>query len=43
MIASEASDKYVAIDILESLLDDNNWKMTDSIRLKIYNELRYLY
>lgn len=41
MIASEADDKSISIEILENLLDNND--TTDRIKLKIYDELRYLY
>lgn len=41
MISSEANDKSISIEILEDLQD--NEYITDRIKLKIYDELRYLY
>ena len=41
MISSEANDKSISIEILEDLQD--NEYVTDRIKLKIYDELRYLY
>lgn len=41
MVSSEADDKSISIEILENLRD--NEYITDRIKLKIYDELRYLY
>ena len=41
MVSSEADDKSISIEILEDLQD--NEYVTDRIKLKIYDELRYLY
>lgn len=41
MVSSEADDKSISIEILENLQD--NEYTTDRIKLKIYDELRYLY
>ena len=41
MVASEADDKSISIEILESLLDNKD--ATNRIKLKINEELRYLY
>lgn len=43
MIASEPDDKTIAIDILESLIDNNYRFRIDRINLEIYEELRLLY
>lgn len=43
IVASETSDKSIAIDILESLIKNDYIFMTDRVKIEIYDELRYLY
>lgn len=43
MVASEPNDKFLAIDILESLIENDDVFITDRIEIEIYDELRYLY